>query len=78
MESAEGTSNYKTQALGNYYDLGFDLTTPDDHALFLLHEGERIAIFSQNGATPDSIRSRCSSHLLVNHSAPVYESAPAI
>ncbi len=78
MESAEGTSNYKAQVLGNYCDLGFDLTTPDDHALFLLHEGERIAVFSQSGATLECIRSRCSSHLLVNHGAPVYESAPAM
>ena len=69
-------STYVTQTLGMYSDLGFDLTTPDDDFLFLLHEGERIAVFSQMGATADSIRNRCSSHLLAEHSRAVYQAAP--
>ncbi len=76
MSGSEGKSNYKVSTLGDYYKLGFDLDTPDDDFLFLFHEGERIAVFSQTGATTDSIRVRCSSHLLVNHSRAVYEAAP--
>ncbi len=76
MSGSEGKSNYKVSTLGDYFKLGFDLGTPDDDFLFLFHEGERIAIFSQTGATADSIRSRCSSHLLLNHSLAVYKADP--
>ncbi len=75
MSASEAKSNYKVSTLGDYYKLGFDLVTPDDDVLFLFHESERIAIFSQFGATTDSIRGRCSSHLLVNHSRAVYQAS---
>ncbi len=76
MAGTAGRPTYVTQTLGMYCELGFDLTAPDDDFLFLLHEGERIAIFSQMGATVDSIRNRCSSHLLAEHSRAVYQAAP--
>ncbi len=76
MSTSEAKSNYKVSTLGDYYKLGFDLVTPDDDVLFLFHESERIAIFSQFGATTDSIRGRCSGHLLVNHSRAVYQADP--
>lgn len=76
MIGRERKSKCIAETLGTYYELGFDLVTPDDDVLFLLHEGERIAIFSQTGATGESIRSCCSSHLLVNHSRAVYQADP--
>ncbi len=76
MIGRERKSNHVAETLGTYYETGFDLVTPDDDFLFLLHEGERIAIFSQTGATADSIRTSCSRHLLVNHSRAVYQADP--
>ncbi len=78
MDTTASKCNGTNQtALGNFSDLGFVLEAPDDDILFLFHDGDRIAVFSQTGATPESLRSECSKHLLVDHSRPVYESAPA-
>jgi hypothetical protein len=62
-------------ALGSFCHLGFVLEAPDDHALFLFHEDDRIAVFSQTGATPESLRNECSKHLVVNHSSTLFASA---
>lgn len=78
MDTAAARRNVTDQtALGNLGNLGFVLEAPDDHVLFLFHENDRIAVFSQTGATPESLRNECSKHLLVNHSSAVYHATPA-
>ena len=61
------------ETLGGFWHLDFRLEVPDDHVLFLTHEGERIAIFSQTGATATSIRNECAKHLAARHCSPVRE-----
>lgn len=39
-------------------EAGLCLEEPDDHVLFLKHEEEIVAIFSQEGATQEQIRLR--------------------
>lgn len=45
--------------LGDYQDYGFTLTQKDDHTLELYFKDKLIAVFSQSGATPISIRLAC-------------------
>ncbi len=47
--------------------LALPLETPDDHVAVLPHQGERIAIFSQEGATEESIQAECALHLVKKH-----------
>ena len=54
--------------VGNFANYGFTLEHPDDHVVALLHEGERIAIFSQTRATEESIQAECAKHLVMKHS----------
>ena len=42
---------------------GFSLSCPDDHVVLLIHEGEQVAVFSQTGATRESIETECEKHL---------------
>ena len=42
---------------------GFSLCHPDDHVVLLTHEGEQVAVFSQTGATRESIEVECEKHL---------------
>ena len=65
-----------TAALGSYSGLGFTLHVPDDHFLLLFHDDERIAVFSQIGATPESLRSQCAGHLLTHHRSTVHAGEP--
>ncbi|MBA7658742.1 hypothetical protein ES703_66701 [subsurface metagenome] len=51
------------EGLGQFTHRGFTLEHPDDHVLFLMHEGERIGVFSQTGATPESLQAECARHL---------------
>ena len=46
---------------------GFALKHPDDHVVVLLHEGERIARFSQMGAAEKGIQAECDRHLALYH-----------
>ena len=55
------------QGLGQFAQWKFTLEHPDDHILLLLHEGERVAIFSQLGATPESLQAECALHLTKCH-----------
>lgn len=55
------------QGLGTFINFGFTLEHPDDHILELLHEGERVATFSQGGATQASLRHECAAHLVLKH-----------
>ncbi|MBA7668251.1 hypothetical protein ES703_76360 [subsurface metagenome] len=61
------TTKAQVQGLGQFDRWGFTLEHPDDHVLSLMHEGERIAIFSQLGATPESIQEECARHLHTIH-----------
>jgi len=56
------------QGLGQFAHCGFTLEYPDDHVLFLMHEDERISIFSQYGATSVSLQEECARHLSESHS----------
>ncbi len=53
--------------LGGFAQCGFTLEHPDDHVLFLMHQDERIALFSQLGATEDTIQAECARHLAIHH-----------
>ena len=46
---------------------GFSLSHPDDDIVLLMHEDEQIAVFSQTGATRESIEVECKKHLLEEH-----------
>ena len=64
------------QGLGQFAHWEFTLELPDDHVLFLMHDGERIAIFSQTGATPESLQAECARHLAESHSKRKAEDSP--
>jgi len=57
----------QTQGLGEFARHGFTWEQPDDHLLLLMHEGEQVAVFSQTGATADSLRKECRKHMVMNH-----------
>ncbi len=46
---------------------GFSLSHPDDDIVLLMHEGEQVAVFSQTGATRESIEAECEKHLSEEH-----------
>ncbi len=56
------------ESLGEFAHRGFTLEYPDNHGLFLMHEGERIAVFSQVGVTAASLQAACAKHLAKSHS----------
>ena len=57
----------QVQGLGEFAFRGFTLEHDGDMALFLLHEGERVATFSQVGATGGSLQHECAKHLVMKH-----------
>ena len=61
------TTQTQVQGLGLFASWGFTLDHPDDHILELLHEGELVARFSQEGATQASIQEECAKHLAIKH-----------
>jgi len=61
------TTKAQVQGLGDFAYRGFTLEHPDDHVLELLHEGERVATFSQTGATEGSLQYECAAHLVLKH-----------
>jgi len=63
-------TNMQTQALGEFARRGFTLEYPDDHVVRLIHEGERVAVFSQTGATEESLQAECARHLATRHQRP--------
>jgi len=65
-----------TAVLGSYSELGFTLRVPDDHFLLLFHDDERIAVFSQLGATLECLRNQCAGHLLTHHGSTVHAGEP--
>ena len=62
------TPQAQIQGLGQFAHRGFTLEHPDDHVLFLKHDGERLAVFSQTGATPESLQAECTRYLAESHS----------
>ncbi|MBW1732212.1 MAG: hypothetical protein JRJ75_15245 [Deltaproteobacteria bacterium] len=61
------TTEVQAQGLGEFARWGFALQHPDDHVLFLMHENERVAVFSQTGATEESIQRERALHLVLKH-----------
>lgn len=55
------------EALGEFTGRGFSLEEDGDDIVFLMHEGQPIARFSQRGATPHSFQSEAALHLTVEH-----------
>jgi len=61
-------SQAQIQGLGEFFARrGFTLEHDGAMAVFLLHEGELVARFSQTGVTPDSLQSECARHLVIKH-----------
>ena len=56
-----------TEALGEFASMGFTLEHDGDHIVYLMHEGESIARFSQSGASPESFQKEASLHLVIEH-----------
>ena len=54
-------------ALGPFAERGFTLEPDGDDIVFLLHEGETIARFSQTGATERTIQAEAAIHLAKEH-----------
>jgi len=61
------TTKVQIKGLGQFASFGFTLGCPDDHTLVLLHDGRSIAIFSQTGATEESLQNECMFHLAKCH-----------
>ncbi|GAI45220.1 unnamed protein product [marine sediment metagenome] len=61
------TAQAQIQGLAEFARQRFTLEHPDDHVVILMHEGEQVAVFSQTGATPDSLQSECAKHLLMEN-----------
>ena len=64
------TTPAEIRGLGEFVRQGFTLVDPDDHLLLLMHEGEQIAVFSQTGATQESLQRECARHLTKKHFLP--------
>jgi len=61
------TTEVQVQGLGAYEQWGFTLDHDGSMAVFLLHEGELVARFSQTGATEESLQEECARHLTMKH-----------
>lgn len=61
------TTQAQVQGLGEFARFGFTLEYPNDHTVELWHEGELLALFSQSGATEESLQAECAKHLLLRH-----------
>jgi len=61
------TTRHQSQGLGEFAAHGFTLEHPDDHILLLMHQGEVLGMFSQTGATAESIQDECAEHLVTKH-----------
>lgn len=61
------TTKAQVKGLGKFADSGFTLEHDGAIAIFLLHEGELVARFSQTGATEESLQEACARHLVTKH-----------
>lgn len=61
------TTEVQVQGLGEFARRGFTLEHPDDDVVFLMHDSQRVAAFSQTRATEESIQAECAHHLVMKH-----------
>jgi len=61
------TTKVQVEGLGQFAQHGFTLEHDGAIAVFLLHEGELVARFSQTGATEESLQAECARHLFMKH-----------
>lgn len=61
------TTEAQVQGLGEFAHRGFTLEHDGAISVFLLHEGELVATFSQTGATEGSFQHECAAHLVMKH-----------
>lgn len=61
------TTKVQVQGLGEFAGLGFTLEHDGAMAVFLLHEEELVARFSQTGTTEESLQNECAKHLVMYH-----------
>jgi len=61
------TTEAQVQILSEFARLGFTLEHDGCIAVFLLHDGELIARFSQLAATEQSLQAECARHLVIEH-----------
>ena len=59
MSQYTGIQSLLDASLGDFKNFGFSLQEEDDHLLHLFHNDERIATFSQVGATIPAIHNQC-------------------
>ena len=57
----------QVKGLGEFSHWGLTLEHLDDRLLLLMHEGEQVAVFSQTGATQESLQEECARHLEERH-----------
>ena len=62
------TTQAQVHGLGEFARCGFTLEHDGTITVFLLHEGELVARFSQVGATEESLQEECAKHLVTKHS----------
>ncbi len=62
-DQRQGMRSILDASLGDFTNFGFSLKEEDDHLLHLFCNGERIATFSQSGATIPAIHNQCVQHL---------------
>jgi len=55
------------QGLGTFVNFEFTLEHDGAMAIFLLHEDQLVARFSQLGATEQSLQKECANHLAMEH-----------
>ncbi len=55
------------QGLGPFKQRGFTLESPDDRAIFLVHEGKFVARLNRLGATEEILQKECARHLIDKH-----------
>lgn len=61
------TTKVQTQGLGEFARYGFTLEHDGAVAVFLFHEGDLVARFSQSGATEENLQAECARHLVMRH-----------
>ena len=61
------TTQAQVQGLGPFAQQEFTLEQDGAIAVFLLHEGELVARFSQTGVTEKSLQEECALHLTKCH-----------
>ena len=61
------TTEVQIEGLGEFARRGFTLEHDGDTVVFLLHESELVARFSQTGAREKTLQAECARHLAIKH-----------